>query len=216
MRKISSFVLWLLLTLFLIPSGYSQQEDFVPMLDEEKFRNALTGFNRETNTLMSDFRQVKHLDILTEDIISAGKFYYMKESKLRWEYTDPFDYSIIFNGNDILIRDEDRESRYNTDSNRMFRQISQLMSNVIRGDILEENEEFSVTCFENKREYLIILFPVNEQYRQFFQEIEVHFGRDDMLVSKVKFTEQSEDFTLIEFTKKKRNETIPDTIFLVQ
>jgi outer membrane lipoprotein-sorting protein len=37
-----------------------------------------------------------------------------------------------------------------------------------------------------------------------------------MLVEKVKFTEQSGDYTLIEFVNKKRNETIPDTIFMVQ
>jgi len=216
MRKISFFVTLLLLILVLIPSGYSQQEDFTPMQDEDKFRDELTGFNRETNTLMSDFRQVKHLDILTENIISRGKFYFMKENKLRWEYTDPFDYTIIFNGNDILIRDEDRESQYNTDSNRMFRQISRLMSNVIRGEILEEKEEFSVDCFENKREYLIVLTPTTEQYQQFFQKIEVHFGQHDMLVKKVKFIEQSEDYTLIEFFNEKRNETIPDSIFLIQ
>jgi len=37
-----------------------------------------------------------------------------------------------------------------------------------------------------------------------------------MLVKKVKFIEQSEDYTLIEFFNEKRNETIPDSIFLIQ
>ena len=137
----------------------------------------------------------------------------MKESKLRWEYSEPFHYIIVFNGNDILIRDEDRESRYNTDSNQMFQQISRLMSNVIRGQIGNETEEFVAACFENNQEYRIILTPINERYRQFFQEIEVCLGKDDMLVKKVKFTEISEDYTLIEFYNKKRNETIPETVF---
>ena len=89
------------------------------------------------------------------------------------------------------------------------------MSNVIRGDILEE-EGFSVACFENQKEYIIILTPETAQYEQFFQQIEVFFGRNDLLVRKVKFREQSEDYTLIEFFNKRRNETIPDTMFVIQ
>lgn len=215
MHNTPFFVISLLLMLILSFSGYSQKEGFSPIQDEEKFLNELAGFNRGTITLMSDFSQVKHLDVFTENIISKGQFYFMKESKLRWEYSDPFQYAIVFNGNDILIRDEDRESRYNTNTNQMFRQISQLMSNVIRGDILDEKEEFSVDCFENEQVYLMILTPINEQYRQFFKEIEVHLGRDDMLVNEVKFTEQSGDYTLIEFINRKRNEAIPETVFVV-
>ena len=217
MCKKSFFVSSFFLIVFLSASGlFAQQEAFKPIQNESEFRNALIDFNRETNTLRSEFIQVKHLDILTENILSRGKFYFMKERKLRWEYTDPFSYTIIFNGNDILIRDEDQESRYNTDSNRMFGQISRLMSNVIRGDVLEQEEEFSVTCFENLTDYMIILTPKAEQYNQFFQQIEVFFGRNDLLVKKVKFNEQSEDYTLIEFSNKNRNETIPDTMFVIQ
>ena len=194
--------------------GYSQSESFKPMNDAEQFSENLKSFNRETTTLVSDFRQVKHLDILSEDIVTYGKFYFKKEDKLKWEYSDPFEYTIIFNGNEIMIRDENRESRYNTESNQMFRQISRLMSNVIRGEIMEEEEEFSTGYFENKLEYLVILTPKTEQYRQFFQQIEIYLGRADLLVKKLKFIEQSEDNTLIEFSNEKRNEPIPDTVFI--
>ncbi len=216
MCKTSFFVSSLLMIMLLNASGFAQQEEFKSMEDETAFRNALTDFNRETNTLTSEFNQVKHLDILTENILSRGRFSFMKERKLRWEYTHPFSYTIIFNGNDILIRDEDQESRYNTDSNQMFRQISRLMSNIIRGDVLEQEEDFSITCFENLTDYMIILTPKAVQYKQFFQKIEVFLGQDDLLVKKVKFSEQSEDFTLIEFFNRKRNETIPDTMFVIQ
>ncbi len=216
MFKTSFFVSSLIMIIFLNASGFAQQEAFKPMQDESEFRNALIDFNRETNTLSSEFTQVKHLDILTENILSRGKFYFMKEQKLRWEYIDPFSYIIIFNGNDILIRDEDQESRYNTESNRMFQQISRLMSNVIRGDVLEQEEEFTVTCFENLTDYMIILTPKAKQYKQFFQQIEVFIERNELLVKKVKFIEQSEDYTLIEFSNKKRNETIPDTMFVIR
>ncbi len=216
MCKTSFFVSSLLMIMLLNASGFAQQEEFKSMEDETAFRNALTDFNRETNTLTSEFNQVKHLDILTENILSRGRFSFMKERKLRWEYTHPFNYTIIFNGNDILIRDEDQESRYNTDSNQMFRQISRLMSNIIRGDVLEQEEDFSITCFENLTDYMIILTPKAVQYKQFFQKIEVFLGQDDLLVKKVKFSEQSEDFTLIEFFNRKRNETIPDTMFVIQ
>jgi outer membrane lipoprotein-sorting protein len=208
---------WIIITSLIFsmlsPYGYSQSESFKPMDDVKQFSESLKSFNRETTTLTSNFRQVKHLDILLEDIVTSGKFYFKKEDKLKWEYLDPFEYAIIFNGNEILIRDENRESRYNTESNQMFHQVSRLMSNVIRGEIMEE-EGFLTGYSQNNLEYLVILTPINEQYRQFFQQIEIYLGRADLLVKKLKFTEQSEDFTLIEFSNEKRNEPIPDTVFV--
>ena len=97
--------------LFFIVSmcGFSQSGSFRAMDQVEEFKVSLKAFNDETKTLTSEFRQVKHLDILSQDIVTNGNFYYKKEDRLRWEYREPFEYAIIFNKNEILIRDENRE-----------------------------------------------------------------------------------------------------------
>ena len=196
--------------------GYSQPDSFKLMDNTNQFTEEMKGFTEETETILSDFRQVKKLDILTKDIITSGRFYYKKANKLRWEYSDPFEYIIIFNDNEILIRDENRESRYDTESNQMFRQISQLMSRVIVGDILEQEGDFIQAFYENDQQYLVILTPKSEQFRQFFQQIEIYFGRTDLLVKKLAFKEQSEDQTVIEFYNEIRNETIQDSVFFTR
>lgn len=211
---------WIVVTTFvffsLLHMGYSQPDSFKLMDNTNQFTEEMKGFTEETETILSDFRQVKKLDILTKDIITSGRFYYKKANKLRWEYSDPFEYIIIFNDNEILIRDENRESRYDTESNQMFRQISQLMSRVIVGDILEQEGDFIQAFYENDQQYLVILTPKSEQFRQFFQQIEIYFGRTDLLVKKLAFKEQSEDQTVIEFYNEIRNETIQDSVFFTR
>ena len=211
-HKTSISVITILLCMVSI-RGSSQSGLFKDMDQVEEFKVNLKAFNDETKTLTSEFRQVKHLDILSQDIVTSGNFYYKKEDRLRWEYTEPFEYVIIFNENDILIRDENRESRYNTESNEMFRQISHLMTNVIQGDVLEETDNFSSRYMENGLEYQVILIPQSDLYKNFFRQIEIYFGKIDLMVRKLIFLEQSEDNTQIEFFNKKRNETIPDTVF---
>jgi len=192
---------------------YAQTSSYKPMEQAEEFKVNLREYNRETRTVKSDFKQYKHLDILSRDIISTGKFYFEKKNRLRWEYTEPFEYLIIFNENDILIRDESRESRYDTNSNTLFKQISQLMTSVIQGEVLEDAGNFSAEYLQNELEYLIVLNPRSKQYGDFFQRIEIYFDRNELSVKKVIFFEQSEDKTIIEFTNSQRNEAIPDSVF---
>lgn len=45
--------------------------------------------SRSVNTIESDFTQIQELSMLTDPIVSTGRFYFQKNDALRWEVTKP-------------------------------------------------------------------------------------------------------------------------------
>ena len=61
--------------------------------------------------LESDFVQYKHLDFLENDIETSGKLAYKAPGLVKWEYTHPYQYSVIFKKDELLINDGGTKSQ---------------------------------------------------------------------------------------------------------
>ncbi|MBC8485136.1 MAG: outer membrane lipoprotein carrier protein LolA [Bacteroidetes bacterium] len=205
-----SFVLFVLV--FYCLSSFSQSS-FKAIKDISLFKSNLAEMTEKTNTIKSDFIQEKNLSFLSEKIISKGLFYFKKESKIRWQYTEPFDYLIIINDDKIYIKDEDRESKYDMASNKIFKEINKIISGCVQGDILNNDKEYKIEYYENDNFYYVKLTPYSEKMKEFLSNINIYFDKKDFSVSKLEMIELSGDYTIIEFINKKLNEEIPDKEF---
>ena len=205
-----SFVLFVLV--FYCLSSFSQSS-FKAIKDISLFKSNLAEMTRKTNTIKSDFIQEKNLSFLSEKIISKGLFYFKKENKIRWQYTEPFDYLIIINDDKIYIKDEDRESKYDMASNKIFKEINKIITGCIQGDILNNDTEYKIEYYENDNFYYVKLTPYSEKMKEFLSNIDIYFNKKDFSVSKLEMIELSGDYTKIEFLNKKLNNEITDEIF---
>ena len=205
-----SFVLFVLV--FYCLSSFSQSS-FKAIKDISLFKSNLAEMTEKTNTIKSDFIQEKNLSFLSEKIISKGLFYFKKENKIRWQYTEPFDYLIIINDDKIYIKDEDRESKYDMASNKIFKEINKIITGCIQGDILNNDKEYKIEYYENDNFYYVKLTPYSEKMKEFLSNINIYFDKKDFSVSKLEMIELSGDYTIIEFINKKLNEEIPDKEF---
>ena len=205
-----SFVLFVLV--FYCLSSFSQSS-FKAIKDISLFKSNLAEMTEKTNTIKSDFIQEKNLSFLSEKIISKGLFYFKKENKIRWQYTEPFDYLIIINEDKIYIKDEDRESKYDMASNKIFKEINKIITGCIQGDILNNDKEYKIEYYENDNFYYVKLTPYSEKMKEFLSNINIYFDKKDFSVSKLEMIELSGDYTIIEFINKKLNEEIPDKEF---
>ena len=52
--------------------------------------------------------QTKHLSVLKDKMVSKGRMCYKKSDRLRWEYTSPYTYVFILNGNEVLLKNKNR------------------------------------------------------------------------------------------------------------
>ena len=193
-------------------SSFSQSSLKV-LEDISRFKSNLSEVNEKTNTIESSFTQEKNLSFLSEKIFSKGLFYFKKENKIRWQYTEPFAYLIIINDEKIYIKDEDNESEFDMGSNKIFGEINKIIKGCVQGDILNNDKEYKFEYYENNDFYLVKLTPHSEQMKEFLSNINISFDKQDYSVSILEMIELSGDYTKIEFTDKQLNEKIPDEIF---
>jgi outer membrane lipoprotein-sorting protein len=181
--------------------------------DAARITSYITAASLGTNSIRSDFTQEKELSILSEKIISKGRFYFRKEKLLRWEYTDPFKYLIIINNDQLLVRDESKDNRVNLQTNKVFREVNQIIMGAVRGTLLTDTKNFKASLFDDNSSYLCILVPLNSKLKESLSEIWLWFNKNDYTVDKVDLREASGDYTRIRFTGKQLNTVIGDENF---
>ncbi len=194
---------------------HAQPKGFSAIVDTKVVEDKLNSNASATNTIVSDFVQEKRLEYLDETIISKGKFWFKKENMLRWEYTVPFKYMIVISNGKFIIKDEEKTSVYDINSNKAFQEINKLIISSVRGTLMSDNR-FNINLYQDNTYYLVKLTPKDAAMAKIINNTEVYFDKKDLSVCKVIMIENAKDFTIITFTNKKLNETVADTIFVVQ
>ena len=162
---IAFFMFWSL-------NSFCQHRAFTPIEDTAKFKSKFFSVAIQTNSIKCDFIQEKNMSMISEKITSKGEFWFKKESKVRMEYTQPFQYLIIINQNRIYIKDRLNENTISTKGNKLFRQISQIIADCVQGTILN-NPEFKISIFESDQAYKIEMIPTSKGLKDFFKNINI-------------------------------------------
>lgn len=198
---------------FEIPlASFSQEAKETPVKDPTSLIAQINQTSAKTNTITANFIQEKEMSFLEEKVTSSGKFYFQKEKQLRWEYTEPFTYAIILNGDRLCIVDEGKSKDFEAGSNRMFLEISEVMTGMVNGTLLS-SPQFTTTWSEVAGYYLAALIPTGTVMKDYLTRIELKVSKEDFTVNELKMFERSGDYTQIIFRNKKLNETIPADIF---
>jgi outer membrane lipoprotein-sorting protein len=134
---------------------------------------------------------------------------------LRWEYTTPYVYLIAINKDKMFIKDNGKVNKYDINSNKMFKSINEMMVNTVQGNLLN-NKDYKAKYYENDKNYLIELTPVQKAAKDFLKNILLFISKTDYAVEKVKMVEPSDDYTTIDFSNRKTNQAIGDEKFTVK
>lgn len=199
-----------LVTLF-SPCAEAQHK---PLPDENTFRQKLEEMAATTQSIKSDFKQEKHLSILSNALISEGELIFKKPNLLKWAYEKPFQYVIVLDGKEIKMKDEEKTSTFDITSSKTFKQINDLIVSSVNGDILKE-DQFDITYFQDEKNYIAFLVPKDAQMKKFVSKIELFFDKNDLTVNRLILREPNDDYTLINFSEKKINSNITDEAFRI-
>ena len=192
-----------------VPAGYK------PVKDTTAFKQKMEAQSKLINTLESDFTQEKYLSVMSEKIISKGHFHFKKINMLRWEYNDPYKYLIAINKNKMYIKDNGKLSKYDINSNKMFKSINEMMVNTVQVNLLN-NKDYKAKFYENDKFYLLELTPILKGAKDFLKVIQLYINKVDYAVDKVKMIEPSDDYTSIDFSNRKTNQAIADEKFIIK
>ena len=199
---------FIILIAFVICSSLvSAQSAFKPVKDTVALKAKIDNMSKVTNSIESDFTQVKDLSMLSEKITSKGHFYFQKKNNLRWEYTTPYKYIIVINQDKIFIKDENKLKKYDMNSNKVFKEINDIMISCVNGDILKSNK-FKISFFENDTYYKLELIPTMKGMKESLKKINMYFDKSVTSVVKLDMLEPSDDITTLDFSNKKINAPI--------
>lgn len=216
-EKISKAGILLFLQVFFLQISLPAQQPagFSPVKDEKSFRENFAQAGKKIETIQSDFTQEKNLSMLEEKIVSKGQFFFKKEKKVRLEYSSPYKYLMIINGDNVTVQDDKKTNRFSARSNKMFRQINEIIVDCLSGTALG-SPNYSVKAFENKSQYALLLTPTSKTLKEFFKDIRVYIDRKDYAVAKVEMNELSGDNTVMHFSRPVLNQALGEEKFEVK
>lgn len=212
--KLNKLILIFFLLILVIPAFSQVPGGFTEVQDISAVKKMISENADETNSLSSDFIQKKHLTMMEEVLISRGRFLFRKENDVRWEYHSPINYAIVINNNHFMINNDGKISIFDTESNKLFKEINSMILMAIQGNFVND-PAFVAAFFQDDKNYLAILKPQDEILKNILETIEIYFEKESMAVGKVKFIEPEEDFTLITFTNRKKNTKLEDDQFKI-
>jgi outer membrane lipoprotein-sorting protein len=193
----------------------AQRPGYTTVKDLAKFKEQFTAIAKKIESIKSDFVQEKNLSMLSEVIVSKGKFWFKKNNLLRMEYTKPFEYLMILNNDNMYIKDGQKENRISAKSNKLFQQINKITIDCVRGAVFD-SPDFATKVYENKETYDVELTPEGKGLKEFFKTIDVIIDKNEYAVTTIEMTENSGDNTVLHFTNRELNTAIPDALFAIR
>ena len=195
-------------------ASVAQHPGYKLLPNTDAFRQQFAKASQATNSIQCDFVQEKNLSMLSDKIVSTGKFWFKRENKVRMEYLKPTYYLLVINGNMIKTKDSHKENKVSSKSNKMFEQVNKMMIDCVQGTVLN-NSSFTAYIYENPTTYLVELLPVAKSLQGLFKSINLVIDKKDYSALKMEMWEQSGDNTIITFNHKQMNGNIPDEKFSI-
>lgn len=188
------------------PAGYRS------VADTDAFRKQFAAGSQKVTAITSDFVQVKELAALAEKVTATGKFWFKRSNKVRIDYEKPFVYRLIINGDRMLVKDAQKETRINAKSDKLFQQVNRIVVDCVQGTI-PESKDFSTRVLEDDKTYRFEMTPVNKTLKEFFQSVVLTVDKKDYAAVSIYMFEPGGDSTAIIFSNKKLNTEVSDAVF---
>ncbi|MBP5258948.1 MAG: outer membrane lipoprotein carrier protein LolA [Prevotella sp.] len=184
----------------------------------EQQKQVVAKIDKATATMKSmqcDFTQTKKMKLLKKEMVSKGLMYYKAPGKLRWQYTSPYDYTFILNGNQVHIKSGKSTQNIDVQRNKMFRQIADIILKSITGGNLKSNNDFNLEIWKNGNTYSAWLYPKKKELKQLYKVIEIFFNPQLTMVTSVRMEEKTGDVTIVKLNNVKTGTTISDKVFSI-
>lgn len=188
----------LLLALILTGTAVWAQSDRTELLSSiAEAQRPQTG-----RTTVRQFVQTKHTPMLAQDAVSRGTLTISGTHKLRWQYTEPIDFTLVVDGDSIYTISQGKRTPMNGAAGRMTRGMAQMMSTLADGSGMLDEKLFDITLSEEGSSIATTLVPKRRDMRRMMQRVELRFKKKGYGIESVTIWEKDDSYTKIEFDKR--------------
>lgn len=167
--------------------------------------------SKTITTITSQFTQYKHMDFLSNDIVTNGNLHFKSPDLVRWAYTEPFEYVVIFKNQNLYINDEGKKSNVDMSSSKLFKELNNLIIKSVKGDMFDD-DAFDIEYYKDSENSLVYFKPKDKKSAKFISAFHITFNKKGD-VEIVKMVEPSGDYTKIVFLNKALNKHVPNALF---
>ena len=205
-----------MLFLLLVVFGLSARaQNTVPLSKEES--QELTAVLTEAAVAIQDmqcrFVQQKTMAMLAEPSVSEGVMYYSTPDKMRWEYTAPYAFALVVNGERIIKVTEGKSEVLDGKSNRLYQGMVSLIMGSATGKNLFDTSSFDVAFYDDDVYWKAEMTPKRRDMKRMFSKLVFRFDKNTNGIRCVEFVEPSGDITSIRFEDIQLNEPIEPSVF---
>jgi outer membrane lipoprotein carrier protein len=205
--------IFLLLFALLTTTTWAQSEKPLTEAESQSVISALTQAAASMQTLQCGIVQEKTSSMLAEPSIAKGTMHYAAPDRMRWEYTEPYAFALVVNGEKITKMTDGKAEMLDGKSSRMYQGMVGLIMGSASGKKLFDTSVFDVVMFDDDTFWRAEMTPKRRDMKRMFSQLVFRFDKKTNGISRVEFKDASGDVTSIRFEDIKLNEAIGEKVF---
>ncbi|MBQ6305161.1 MAG: outer membrane lipoprotein carrier protein LolA [Bacteroidales bacterium] len=205
---------FLILLFVLFSTGvWAQSEKPLSESESQKVVAELTEAAASMQTLQCRFVQEKTSSMLAEPSIAKGTMHYAAPDRMRWEYTEPYAFALVVNGDRIVKVTDGKAEALDAKSGRMYQGMVGIIMGSASGKKLFDMSVFDVVMFDDDTFWRAEMTPKRRDMKRMFSQLVFRFDKKTKGISCVEFKDAGGDLTSIRFEDIKLNEAIGEKVF---
>jgi len=185
-------------------------------LSENQSKTVMTTLTEAATamqTLQCRFVQQKTSSMLAEPTVSEGTMHYASPDRLRWEYTSPYAFALIVDGEKIVRVADGKAEELDAKSGRMYQGLVNVILGSASGKNLFGATMFDIVLFDDGDFWKVDMTPKRRDMKRMFSQLVFRFDKKTNTISRVEMKDAGGDQTEIRFEGIVLNEMIDKQIF---
>ena len=185
-------------------------------LSESQTQEVIRQLTQVASTMQSmqcRFVQEKTSTMLAEPSVAEGTMHYAAPDRMRWEYTAPYAFALVVNGERIVKVTEGKAEVLEGNAGRMYQGMVNLIIGSASGKKLFDTTVFDIVFYDDNGFWRADMTPKRRDMKRMFSQLVFRFDKKTNGISRVEFVSANGDVTSIRFEEIKVNEAISDKVF---
>ena len=180
---------------------------------EADFAERLRTTSAATRSIECDFTLTRTMSIMASDVVSEGRFYYLRDAGISLEFTQPAGDRITMGRERFQIVSSGRTSVVRVDSNPMLRQLQRMLTACMTGDVEMLREGSQLAFTDEGVTFVVTITPTDRRARGMVRLITLTFEKQNMSLTTLRMEEASGDVSQYRFFNKRFNGDIDPSRF---
>ena len=152
------------------------------------------------------FIQQKTMAMLKEPAVSRGIISYKSPDKIRWEYTTPYSFALVVDGEKIVRITDSIEDVLDMKTARMYQGFVNSIMDITKGKNVFDKSMFDIDINNTNWLWIVKVQPKKHNMKRIFTTLTVDYRKTDKIINRIEITQACGVTTTIHFFDVKINE----------